>query len=587
MPKKTVAPNSTLSVRHNQRLRELAETRQKILGMPAGNAMAAIFDHAQPAALVHSFPEADLAFLIHEIGPDEALPLLNLASNRQWEYLLDTEGWKRDQIDFPMTTAWMALLLQADPNRMARWCFEENLEFIELYLFRNIEVRILESDQTPSDLGEGFFSDDDTYYVRFIDYPVSTPAEETRKNARNAMLAELLRRLSIYDHVRYQGLLLEAASVIPAETEEELFRLRNVRLAEKGFVPFHEAVGVYQPITPGDLPHRSKKVIPKSSGDDDQLTAVSLAATFLAGDNLFVRGLKQINAPAALGQLQSELAALCNQVITADQIKVRAREQLATVVEKVSGYIAIGLEQETAGRESRPETVAADLLQHHLLADIFRAGIAGAMDLHWRAVRWRRESWWQKSGLRLGFWDETWMGLLGGLMLDRPQFYDPSQAGRNYRDFKTIAEIQESGRQLDRVIVLDALLDGMNLALPSSGSNRRLTYKNLLLTLWARAWLKLPEPAAEEPAIRVPLAPFRDFYRWLWTVDGERRHIEDRRKTEFLDWLAGASKTETTDLSTSLGTVLESLFGELAQELAPVRAGNLDPRYISLFLLSP
>ena len=52
---------------------------------------------------------------------------------------------------------------------------------------------------------------------------------------------------------------MESVSLIPSEIEEELFRLRNVRLAEKGFLPFHEAVGVYQPLQPRELAAREKR----------------------------------------------------------------------------------------------------------------------------------------------------------------------------------------------------------------------------------------------------------------------------------------------------------------------------------------
>ena len=36
----------------------------------------------------------DFYFLIHEIGIEDSLPLLSLASNRQMEYLLDLEVWE-------------------------------------------------------------------------------------------------------------------------------------------------------------------------------------------------------------------------------------------------------------------------------------------------------------------------------------------------------------------------------------------------------------------------------------------------------------------------------------------------------------
>ena len=92
--------------------------------------------------------------------------------------MLDMEVWKKDQLNYPLATTWLQLLLRADPDRLVQWCFDERLEFIELYLFRNIELQVRESDQFSSDLDDGFFTDDDTFYVRFVDYPVTTPASE-------------------------------------------------------------------------------------------------------------------------------------------------------------------------------------------------------------------------------------------------------------------------------------------------------------------------------------------------------------------------------------------------------------------------
>ena len=92
----TQTKSPTLS--HSDRIRHLAETRRHILTMPAAQAMAAILEHPQPAALVHSFPEEDLHVLIHDVGLDNALPLVGLASNRQWEFMLDMEVWNKELI---------------------------------------------------------------------------------------------------------------------------------------------------------------------------------------------------------------------------------------------------------------------------------------------------------------------------------------------------------------------------------------------------------------------------------------------------------------------------------------------------------
>lgn len=576
-----------LEINHSERIRQLAQTRKHVLTMPAEQALEAILGHPQPSALVHSFPEEDLHFLIHDIGTGDALPLIALASNRQWEYLLDMETWHKDRLDYQPATDWLQLLLRADPDRLVKWCFDEKLEFLELYLLRNIELRIRESDQAPSDFGDGFFTDDDTFYVRFVDYPVATEEEETVKARRNEMLGRLLRRLSIFDHPRYQGLLMEAVSIIPGETEEELFRLRNVRLGEKGFLPFHEAVGVYQPLRPGDLAARGKKVIQSPSPDAARFPVPQFAATFLGKENLFVRALKTIHKPHVVQQLQGELAGLCNRVVSADQKIIRGRDQLESVVSKVSGYLSIGLELMTEGTGDDREHRASALLQRHLLADIFRTGFASALTLKWQASRWRKESWCQSQQLDLTFWDQSWLGLLGGLLIDTPKFYDPSKAGSSYRDFQTQKEIQATGRGLARVMELDQLLQCMDIAVPPGTGIRFLTYKNLLLTLWLRASLKAPPVDAITPSIAVSLSDFKEFYAGLWTDHDGRRIIGDRKKTEFLRWAAKASGQSPADLSDRLGAVFEALFEEIEQELAHVKAGNIDPHHVHLFLLTP
>ncbi len=579
----TQTKSPTLS--HSDRMRKLAETRQHMLSMPAEQAMAAILDHPQPAALVHSFPEEDLHFLIHDLGLDNALPLIALASNRQWEFMLDMEVWKKDQLNYPLATTWLQLLLRADPNRLVKWCFDERLEFLELYLFRNIELRVRESDQFSSDLNDGFFTDDDTFYVRFVDYPAATPESSAAKARRNEMLRLLLHRISGFDHPRYQGLLLESASLIPVETEEELFRLRNVRLAEKGFLPFHEAVGVYQPLRPGDLSNRGKKTIRPPSQDDPRFPVPQFAATFLDGDNLFVRALKGIRDLYVIQQLQGELAGLCNQVISADQAVIRNRDQLKSVVTKVSGYLSIGLERMTESTVNKQESMASALLQRHLLADIFRNGFGSALQLKWQATRWRKSSWCQSQQVDLAFWDERWLGLLGGLLIDRPQFYDPSAGGSMYRDFLTRKEIEATGRGLDQVIALDQLLERMAVTIAADAGIRRLTYKNLLLTLWVRASLKAPPIDTVTPTIAISLSAFKAFFTGLWTRQAGQRMISDGKKAEFLHWTAVASGQSPEDLSDRLGTVFEALFDEIERELAPVEAGNLDPRHVDLFLL--
>ena len=257
-----------------ERFEKLREKRLQILALPPKKAMETILEDPQPVALVHSFPEQDFYFLIHDIGTGDSLPLLSLASNRQWEHIVDLEVWRKDQIDIESVSRWLSLLLQADPKRFIRWFLEEKLELIEFYLFRSIEVRVREHDQDPSEFGEGFFTLDDVYYIRILERPVAEDQHDFTEEQRKKFIAKFSEQLADYDHKLHQSVLLEATHIIPAETEEDCYHRRNVRLAEKGFLPFDEAIGIYQPIKPQDLAKQSAKLISRSA-DGPSLVPVS------------------------------------------------------------------------------------------------------------------------------------------------------------------------------------------------------------------------------------------------------------------------------------------------------------------------
>jgi hypothetical protein len=228
--------------------RELQKKRIEILALPPQQALDRILSDPQPAALVHSFPDNDFYLLVHDIGPEEALPLLALASDKQWDHMVDLESWGRDRIENNSVTRWLNLLLEADPKRFIQWFLKERLSFVEFYLFHNIEVRVREHDQDPSEFGEGFFTLDQVYYMRFLNLPAALQGSAIGEEERRNFLMKFLERLAAHDHLVFQNVLLEATHVIPAETEEEELRWRNVRLAEKGFLAFDEAIGIYQAV---------------------------------------------------------------------------------------------------------------------------------------------------------------------------------------------------------------------------------------------------------------------------------------------------------------------------------------------------
>jgi hypothetical protein len=567
------------------RIKNLKEARHQVLSLPADKVISYVVERPEPAALVHSFKEEDFYLLVKEIGPEDALPLLALASDKQWEYILDLEAWEKDRLRMPTLTRWLDLLLKADPERMLKWSLAKQKDLFEYYLNKNIEVRIREDDQSSSDFEDDFFTDDDVFYVRPLDPPADVQEEPTAKEQRHIFLSEFIRRLSRFDHVMYQNFILESANIIPAETEEEVYRLRNVRLAEKGFLPFEEAVGVYQPLKVSELETAPAKHLTDPKSVAAHAPGPLYPVRLLPGDNRFTDALQLLDTETVLLQIQAEFAGLCNQVIAADARKITSKEDLAGVVRKVCGLINLGLEH--LAREKKTATAVAEsqLLKRLPIVSFFRLGYSLALALKWRADKWHDQSWFAGQGLPLSFWDEEWLGVLGGLLIKRPLFFDNYRTGQLYRDFASYEDIQTTEKALNQMIAVDQLLSLMGVETGTLESRHLITYKNLLLTLWARNYLGLA-PAVEP----LPLKALKAFFKVLFVPTKSKGSmtaytISPSMRSLFLGWLTDRSALRDYEITEQLGAALEALFVELVDEYGRVAPGRLDPRYILLFLV--
>ncbi|CAB1075256.1 hypothetical protein D1AOALGA4SA_3076 [Olavius algarvensis Delta 1 endosymbiont] len=569
-----------------ERFRSLRDKRQHLMTLAPRDAMERILQDPQSLPLVHSFPEQDFYFLIHDIGPEDAGPLLALASNRQWEHLVDLETWHKDQIDSRAVSRWLDLLLKADPSRFLNWFLNEKLEFVEFFLYQNIEVRVREHDQDPADLGKGFFSLDNTYFIRFIDQPAGAAGDEIAEAQRKKFITRLAETLSDLDHRTYQGVLLEATHVIPAETEEDCYRWRNVRLADKGFLPFDEAIGIYQPLKARDLAAQSAKIIPPADDPTSFSPVPQYPSRLLKEDDPLSRALAVIDSENVLGHIQTEFANLCNQIIVADHKTIRERDQLRDIVKKACGYVSIGLQRlsETGVKLDRRQ--AATLVTRHPLTQIFRVGFGEALKLKWRAEKWLDQCWYARHGLRLTFWGEQWLGVLGGLLIKKPLFYDNYKTGVLYREFESLADVDSTEDAFSQIKAVDDLLSLMSIDIEQPSAYGFLTYKNLILTLWARHFLKL----SAEKLKAINPNEFKPFFEQLLPeMPGsgrtQKRKIPQEMKQNFLDWLAACSRLIELEITQRVGPTLEDLFEEIENEMDRVTGKDLDPRYVQLFLL--
>ncbi len=481
----------------------------------------------------------------------------------------------------------MNLLLEADPKRFIRWFLVQRLSFVEFYLFHNIEVRVREHDQDPSEFGDDFFTLDDVYYVRFLKLPPVAEGSAIGEEERRQFLTDFIERLAAHDHLVYQNVLLEATHVIPAETEEEEYRWRTVRLAEKGFPPFDEAIGIYQPVTPKALARQAPKSLPRRRDEAALVPVPAVPLRELREDSPFSRALAALDPEEALPHIQWEFTNLCNQIVVADAKTIRGRDQLREIVTKACGYLSIGLERLKGRREKAPDPRRdAQALIRYPLVQLFRLGFGTALELKWQAEKWLSASWFAACGLRLTFWGEQWMGVLGGILLKKPLFYDNYTSGVLYREFASVEDVARTAAVLRQVQAVDHLLSVMKIRLKPAAEYRFLTWKNLILTLWARHRLEVTAEALGPLA----LTAFRRFFDELLPGTSppggaEARRIPDAMKVAFVQWLAHETGLTDFAISEKLGPNFEELFAEVESEVGRVAAEDIDPRFVQLFLL--
>jgi hypothetical protein len=567
-----------------ERSRSLREIRHRALSLPPEKALSAILEAENSLEIVHSLPEEDFYFLVHDIGPEDALPLLSLASQNQLEYLLDIDLWDRDRLNHHAAAQWICLLSTADPQRIAQWFSTRKTDFLEFFIFNTIEVKIRESDQDSSDFGDDFITFDDVFYFKLIEFPfgMESVADDSEAHSadgslkdREELLIKFMKQLSDLDHSLFQNILLESAAIISSETEEELYRLRNVRLAEKGFLPFEESIGIYQPLKPRDItPSRQKRLITPDDGEPFPPIPF-FAGRMITPESPFAEALTSLTDENMALQLQAEFAALCNQLIVADRRVIMERPSLRDVVNKVCGYISIGLLNLSGGHR--------ELIRKYPLSDLFRVGYGFALELKWRAEKWRNTSWFASEKLPLGFWGEDWLGVIGGLLLKKPLYFDNYATGVLYREFATLADITETETALNEIIAFDKLLAHLSFPISQHQGQSPLTHKNLILTHWARFHLGLDR---ELPAVsRISLDAFKTFFNDLWDPGEKPRTVKLSMKTAFLKWLSTESGLRAADISAQSGSTLDTLFSEIENEYGNVDEASLDPRFMPHFLI--
>jgi len=545
-------------------------TAKEILSLSGSVSLSRILALENPEEFVRSMAHVDLYWVIKTIGEEDALPILQMASSEQWGFLLDLELWKKDRLDLRQAGDWMGRLLQADPDRLVRWLLSDGEYFTYYFLSKTLQAEFKTRDEMH-DVEEGFITLDGIHYLRILD-----PEQEE-------VLRNLLQLLASKDYQRYQAILMGLSGVAPAEVEEEMYRRRNVRLSEDGFLPYEEAVSIYTVLKKDLLKEKpSAPLVHPKSSEGERAEAPLMPILHVSENHLMVESMRRSGDPLLLDRVTLEFAGLCSQVFSAEGVLESTPEALVRTVRKAAGYVNVGLER-WCGRDLE---LCEQVLRENTLLDLFRSGFSLALEMRWETEQWLKKAWFSRRGFRPAFWEEEWGATLVGVVQKRPLLFDRAQKDELYRAFESIDEVETCRKTMRRLVILDRLLETLVDRHPLEekwSKDPLFTFHSLLFNYWARKQLGFPPGFAP-----LSLDQVRDFFRLLRSDAQKPPFGMTGFKEVFVkDFMACAPAFESADQQAVLEETLGILWDKFTEEYALVGIADLDGRFLRFILSSP
>ncbi len=427
--------------------------------------------------VTRSLPAEEIYNLIKEVGEEDSLLVLSMASSEQLQYIFDLEWWQGDKFQPHRAMDWLGLLDQCDDPETLNWFLSEDFDQ-KVMLFQSLVKVYKQDEMTDSYEGvEGLehFSPDGVYDLFF-------KVKETK------VIRKLLLLLSEKD-ISYVHDLLEAVIWYPVSvTLEKSYQGRLNRTAEKGIPPFEEAIGVYSSLNPESLKQQVPALDSFPGGGRFRFSPqYPLAQADLS--LFFSQCVQSLGPDERLDTIRWELVCLANKVMVADKCDPTHQETRQKTMRKVLGYVNIGLELGASGDPAKGQS----LLRQLWMQSLFQVGYEQLKQIRSKATLFIKEN---------GTYIENFISpgekeKLGALVFSFPQVNESEKgAPLLWRDMKSLDDIRTINNFLERWVfyvrlskqslglneqVLQAKLGGFDF--PENGSLDLLT---LVTTTFAR-----------------------------------------------------------------------------------------------------
>lgn len=428
-----------------------------------------LFLSEHPEQLVQLFPEMEVFLTVKEVGERDCLELISLTTPDQFQYILDLDFWKKDQLDPEKILHWMELLMEIGVERVTQFIQSADLDFITLILKKFLKVSTLSDESLEGGDRIPPLTLDQFYFIEF-------------KGKRSREIFEpFLKILYRTDHEIYWRVMDALIYEIESELEETEYRFRKGRLNDYGFPDFEEALEIYRFINPDSL-LKEKNALQERIPEESNVRVPPFHLAHLEEGPFFSSILSKVEELKEQNRLKFEITSLCNKAIMAEGMDLSNIAAMERVIQRVYHTLNLGIQYLSEEDEIR----ALEILHSLPVQKIFQCGVSVTLILRDKAASLLKGAWFLDDQENLTSLDSPFFERFEGLLKKRPALY---RDGR-YEDFKAVQEIKEAERFLEFIeVITHFFMEKLNVS-PQSlkdmdlshGPFKEITFSTIFLT---------------------------------------------------------------------------------------------------------
>lgn len=507
-------------------------------------------DDAQGA--VASLSPSEVFELVHEVGFEDAQPLLELATPAQFRGCIDLDAWAKDEVELAPIRPWIAALIELGYEKLGEVWGALDGELRALILQKQCRIWDVSLGEEPEEDNEhAILATPDRFFM------LELPDDE--ESAR--LLQQLVEDLYRADADLARHTIMAARSEPPAELEEMSYRWRAGRLADLGYVDFYEALDLFRPLDTESV------VIGEGTQDrildEDAARLPVVIAEEVIGRNFLARAIGAIDDAAESERVESALAVLVNKVLAAARAKPGQTEVMRRGALYATATLSLGLETVARGDLGR----AKQALMTISLQRLFRVGYTVTLKLARLAQALAARSVTAGSPVK---------ELVAGLCSPRPLFArvadDPPTTGM--RPFESAADLRRVGELLTGLTLRIALVEGLGVDVVAMGQapEPRPALDDHIRTALARA--VVGKPLRGDALSQAELTELRD----QAMAGGQLTKAARLAGDDAIRSRIGAAQLQAS--GAILGKLVDGWLADLEGILGGITDAAIDPRFV-------